>query len=91
MNGPLWTSSTTINGLPKTAGGPATLTFDQVVAANPGMTVTGIGWGLGTYNAGVIAIMDDQRFATKLTCTDHQWSTGFGSGIFWPGWLRAKN
>ncbi|GAA2651010.1 hypothetical protein [Paractinoplanes durhamensis] len=46
------------------------------------------GWGLGTYNAGVIAIMDDQRFATRLTCTDHQWSTGFGGGVFWPGWLR---
>lgn len=88
LTGPLWTSSTTINGLPKSPGGPATLTFAEVVAANPGMTVTGIGWGLGTYNAGVIAIMDDQRFATTRTCTDHQWSTGFRSGVWWPGWLR---
>jgi hypothetical protein len=88
LNGPLWTSSTTITGLPKTGGGPATLKFAEVVAANPKMTVTGIGFGLGTYNAGVTAILDDQRFATKLSCTDHQWSTGFGNGIWWPGRLR---
>jgi hypothetical protein len=88
MSGPLWTSSTTIAGLPKTAGGPATLTFAEVLAANPRMTVTGIGFGLGTYNAGVTAIFDEQRFATKLTCTDHHWSTGFGNGVWWPGWLR---
>jgi hypothetical protein len=87
LNGPLWTSSTTIAGLPKTAGGPATLTFAQVVAANPTMTVTGIGFGLGTYNAGVISIIDEQRFATKTKCTEHQWSTAFNRG-WWPGWLH---
>jgi hypothetical protein len=88
LNGPLWTSSTTINGLPKTAGGPATLTFAQVVAANSRMTVTGIGFGLGTYNAGVISVLDEQRFATNAKCTEHQWSTGFNHGGWWPGWLH---
>jgi hypothetical protein len=88
LNGPLWTPSTTIAGLPKTAGGPATLTFAQVVAANPNMTVTGIGFGLGTYNAGVIAILDEQRFATTKSCTEHQWSTAFRHGGWWPGWLH---
>jgi|SRR3954447_8941879 hypothetical protein len=88
LNGPLWTPSTTIAGLPKTAGGPATLTFAQVVAANPRMTVTGIGFGLGTYNAGVIAVLDEQRFATTRNCTEHQWSTGFRTGGWWPGWLH---
>jgi hypothetical protein len=88
LTGPLWTSSTTIAGLPKTAGGPATLTFQQVVAANPRMTVTGIGFGLGTYNAGVEAILDEQRFATTRDCTEHQWSTGFKNGGWWPGRQR---
>ena len=88
LDGPLWTSSTTIAGLPKTAGGPATLTFAEVVDANPRMTVTGIGFGLGTYNAGVISVLDEQRFATKSTCTEHQWSTGFKNGLWWPGRQR---
>jgi len=88
LSGPLWTSSTTIAGLPKTAGGPATLTFAQVVAANPRMTVTGIGFGLGTYNAGVSSVLDEQRFATTRDCSEHQWSTGFSNGGWWPGWLR---
>ena len=88
LSGPLWTSSTTIAGLPKTAGGPATLTFAQVVAANPRMTVTGIGFGLGTYNPGVISVLDEQRFATKSGCTEHQWSTGFKNGGWWPGRQR---
>ena len=88
LTGPLWTSSTTIAGLPKTAGGPATKTFAQVVADNPRMTVTGIGFGLGTYNAGVTAILDEQRFATTRDCTEHQWSTGFKNGRWWPGWGR---
>ncbi|GAA3343976.1 hypothetical protein GCM10020358_45300 [Amorphoplanes nipponensis] len=85
LDGPLWTSSTTIAGLPKTAGGPATLTFAQVVAANPRMTVTGIGFGLGTYNAGVTAVLDEQRFATTRNCTEHQWSSGFRRGHWWSG------
>jgi hypothetical protein len=88
LKGPLWTSSTTINGMTKTAGGPATLTFAEVVKANPKMTVTGIGFGLGTYNAGVISVLDEQRFATKNDCTEHQWSTGFSNGGWWPGWLH---
>jgi hypothetical protein len=89
LDGPLWTSSTTIAGLPKTAGGPATKTFAQVVADNPRMTVTGIGFGLGTYNAGVTAVLDEQRFATTKACTEHQWSTGFKrGGSWWPGWMR---
>jgi len=88
LSGPLWTSSTTIAGLPKTAGGPATLTFAQVVTANPRMTVTGIGFGLGTYNAGVSSVLDEQRFATTRDCSEHQWSTGFSNGGWWPGWLR---
>ena len=88
LDGPLWTPSTTIDGLPKTAGGPATLTFAQVVAANPGMTVTGIGFGLGTYNPGVVSTLDEQRFATTKKCTEHQWSTAFKNGSWWPGWLR---
>jgi hypothetical protein len=88
LNGPLWTSSTTITGLPKTAGGPATLTFAQVATANPRMTVTGIGFGLGTYNAGVTAVLDEQRFATTKDCAEHQWSTGFSNGGWWPGWLH---
>ena len=89
LDGPLWTSSTTINGMPKTAGGPATKTFAQVVADNPRMTVTGIGFGLGTYNPGVTAVLDEQRFATTRDCTEHQWSTGFKrGGSWWPGWLR---
>ena len=88
LQGKLWTPSTTITGLTKTAGGAPEKTFAQVVADNPKMTVTGIGFGLGTYNPGTTAIIDDQRFATRTSCTDHQWSTGFRSGIFWPGWLR---
>ena len=88
LTGPLWTSSTTIAGLPKTAGGPATLTFQQVAAANPRMTVTGIGFGLGTYNAGVEAILDEQRFATTRDCTEHQWSSAFKNGGWWPGRQR---
>jgi hypothetical protein len=88
LAGPLWTSSTAIAGLPKTAGGPATLTFAEVVARNPKMTVTGIGFGLGTYNAGVTSVLDEQRFATRSACTDHEWSTGFSNGNWWPGWLN---
>ncbi|GAA0811519.1 hypothetical protein [Spirilliplanes yamanashiensis] len=88
LDGPLWTPSTTLKGLPKTAGGPATLTFAQVAAANPGMTVTGLGFGLGTYNPGVVSTLDEQRFATTKKCTEHQWSTGFKNGSWWPGWLR---
>jgi hypothetical protein len=88
LSGPLWTPSDTITGLPKTAGGPATLTFADVVKANPRMTVTGVGFGLGTYNAGVTAVLDEQRFATNRECSEHQWSTGFKSGSWWPGWLR---
>ncbi|WP_212992813.1 hypothetical protein [Actinoplanes auranticolor] len=83
LDGPLWTSSATIAGLPKTAGGPATKTFAEVVAANPRMTVNGIGFGLGTYNAGVTAVLDEQRFATSRQCTEHQWSTGFKGGGWW--------
>ncbi|AGZ38367.1 hypothetical protein AFR_00390 [Actinoplanes friuliensis DSM 7358] len=88
LDGPLWTSSTTIAGLPKTAGGPATKTFADVVRDNPRMTVTGIGFGLGTYNAGVTTILDEQRFATTRDCSEHQWSTGFRTGNWWPGRLR---
>lgn len=88
LAGPLWTPSTTITGLPKTAGGPATQTFAQVVAANPKMTVTGIGFGLGTYNPGVTAVLDEQRFATTRGCSDHLWSTGFRTGTWWTGRLR---
>jgi hypothetical protein len=90
LTGPLWTPSTTITGMTKSAGGPATLTFAQVVAANPRMTVTGIGFGLGTYNPGVTAVLDEQRFATRTSCTDHQWSTGFSNGNWWPGWLSVR-
>lgn len=88
LEGKLWTPSTTITSLPKTAGGPATLTFGEVAAANPKMTVTGIGFGLGTYNPGTEAIIDEQRFATRTTCTEHQWSTGFKTGNWWPLWLK---
>ncbi len=84
LTGPLWTSSTTITGLDKTAGGPATLTFDEVVKKNPKMTVSGIGFGLGTYNNGVVAVLDEQRFATERDCSEHQWSTGFNRGPWWP-------
>jgi hypothetical protein len=87
MAGKLWTPSTTINGMERTAGGPASLTFNEVVAKNPKMTVTGIGFGLGTYNAGVVSVLDEQRFATKNSCSEHQWSTGFSNGRWWPGWL----
>ena len=83
LDGPLWTPSTTITGLDKTAGGPATLTFADVVKQNPRMTVTGIGFGLGTYNAGTISVLDEQRFATTRSCTEHQWSTGFRTGSWW--------
>ncbi|MBU2670029.1 hypothetical protein KOI35_41640 [Actinoplanes bogorensis] len=89
LQGPLWTSSTTITGMEKTAGGPATKTFAEVVRDNPKMVVTGIGFGLGTYNPGVVSILDEQRFATKTSCSEHQWSTGFKTGLWWPGWLRA--
>jgi hypothetical protein len=74
-------------GLDKAPGGPATLTFAEVVQKNPRMTVTGIGFGLGTYNNGVVAVVDEQRFATDRECTEHQWSTGFNRGPWWPGWL----
>lgn len=92
LAGPLWTPSTTITGLPKTAGGDSqtNLTFAEVVKANPKMTVTGIGFGLGTYNTNVIAVVDDQRFATKRDCSEHQWSTGFTTGSWWPGWLWRR-
>jgi hypothetical protein len=83
LDGPLWTPSTTINGMPKSAGGPATLKFAEVVDKNPGMTVTGIGFGLGTYNPGTVAVLDEQRFATTRSCTEHQWSTGFRTGSWW--------
>jgi len=90
LAGPLWTSSSTITGMAPSGGGPATLTFAEVIAANPKMTVTGYGFNLGTFNAGVISILDEQRFATTKTCTEHQWSTGFKSGSWWPwpGWGR---
>ncbi|MBM2616804.1 hypothetical protein JIG36_14680 [Actinoplanes sp. LDG1-06] len=88
LQGPLWTSSTTINGLEKSPGGPATKTFAEVVKDNPKMVVTGVGFGLGTYNPGTTAILDEQRFATKQSCSEHQWSTGFRTGTWWPGWLR---
>jgi hypothetical protein len=83
LDGPLWTPSTTITGMDKTAGGPATLKFADVVKQNPRMTVTGIGFGLGTYNPGTTAILDEQRFATTRGCTEHQWSTGFKTGSWW--------
>lgn len=83
LDGPLWTPSTTIEGLPKSAGGPATLTFAEVRDKNPQMTVTGIGFGQGTYNAGTIALLDEQRFATTRECIEHQWSTGFKTGSWW--------
>jgi hypothetical protein len=88
LDGPLWTPSTTIAGLPKSAGGPATLTFAEVVKQNPRMTVTGIGFGLGTYNAGTISVLDEQRFATRRACTEHQWSTGFKTGSWWQNLLH---
>jgi hypothetical protein len=88
LQGKLWTSSTVITGLPPMAGGPPAKTFAEIVAANPKMVVTGYGYGLGTYNAGTIAILDEQRFATKTSCSEHQWSTGFRTGSWWPGWLR---
>lgn len=85
LDGKLWTSSAnTIEGIDKTAGGPATLTFAEVVTKNPKMTVTGIGFGLGTYNEGTVSILDEQRFATKASCAEHQWSTGFKNNIWWP-------
>lgn len=84
LDGKLWTSSTTINKMLPTAGGPPTKTFAEVVADNPRMTVTGIGFNLGTYNDGVVSILDEQRFATRTDCTEHQWSTGFTSGVWWP-------
>lgn len=83
LDGPLWTPSTTITGLDKSAGGPATLKFGEVVDKNPRMTVTGIGFGLGTYNPGTTAVLDEQRFATTRSCTEHQWSTGFRTGSWW--------
>jgi hypothetical protein len=88
LDGPLWTPSTTIEGLEKTAGGPATLKFADVVKQNRRMTVTGIGFGLGTYNAGTISILDEQRFATTRDCTEHQWSTGFKTGSWWQNLLH---
>lgn len=77
LTGPLWTPSTTVTGLPKTAGGPARKTFAEVVRDNPRMTVTGVGFGLGTYNPGVVAVVDELRFGTTRDCADHQWSTEF--------------
>jgi hypothetical protein len=88
LDGPLWTPSTTIAGLPRSAGGPATLTFAEVARQNPRMTVTGIGFGLGTYNAGTISVLDEQRFATNRGCTEHQWSTGFKTGSWWQNLLH---
>jgi hypothetical protein len=88
LDGPLWTPSETITGLKKTAGGPATLKFGDVVAQNPRMTVTGIGFGLGTYNPGTISVLDEQRFATTKGCTEHQWSTGFKTGSWWHNLLH---
>ena len=87
LAGKLWTPSSTIKGMDHTAGGPATLTFKQVADQNPKMTVTGTGYGLGTYNAGVIAVLDEQRFGAKNSCSEHQWSTGFSNGRWLPGWL----
>jgi hypothetical protein len=80
LAGKLWTPSTTIAGLPKTAGGPATNTFAEVVRNNPRMTVTGVGFGLGTYNPGVVSIVDELRIAAGRDCADHQWSTEFSGG-----------
>jgi hypothetical protein len=90
LEGRLWTPSTTITGLPKSAGGDqSNLSFADVVAKNPKMTITGIGFGLGTYNAGTEAIIDEQRFATKSDCVDHLWSTGFKTGVWWfPFWPK---
>ncbi|XVV12844.1 hypothetical protein ACQP2X_00325 [Actinoplanes sp. CA-131856] len=52
------------------------------------MTITGIGFGLGMYNAGTTAVLDEQRFATNRSCSDHQWFTGFKTGRWFPGGLR---
>jgi hypothetical protein len=86
LDGLLWSPDNTITGVDPTHGGPAKKTFAEIVAANPKMVVTGIGFGLGTYNRGVISVLDDQRFATKTDCTEHQWSTGFKTGGWWPLW-----
>jgi hypothetical protein len=88
LDGPLWTSAKTVTGMASAGGGPGTLTLPEIVRQNPKMTITGIGFGLGTYNTNVIAVVDEQRFATDKECTEHQWSTGFNRGPWWPGWLR---
>lgn len=77
LTGKLWTSSTTIPGLPKTAGGPPEKTFAQVRADNPDMLVTGIGLGLGTYNRGTKSLTNDVHFKSTTTCVTHEWSTRF--------------
>lgn len=77
LTGKLWTSSTTIPGLPKTAGGPPEKTFAQVRADNPDMLVTGIGLGLGTYNRGTKSLTNDVHFKGGAVCVTHEWSTRF--------------
>lgn len=84
LDGKLWTPSPTIEGLPGVGAGDNRKTFAEILKDNPKLVVTGIGFGLGTYNAGTVAILDEQRFATKASCTEHQWSTGFKNNIWWP-------
>ena len=79
LAGKFWTSSTNVAGLPAEGGGSyaGNKTWTDIKAANPGMTVTGYGFGLGTYNRGVIATLNNLLFSSKVNttskCTKHQW------------------
>jgi hypothetical protein len=93
MVGPVWLSQSSgnLNGIVQSSGGSddplhPDPSWTQLVTANPQMTVTGFGWNLGTYNNGVIAIVDDVRMGTTGGCNEHQWSTGFVTNNWFPQW-----
>jgi hypothetical protein len=68
---------------------PKTITMRRLVAASFAMTAaTALVVAPQPASASSHRPLDEQRFATKNDCTEHQWSTGFSNGGWWPGWLH---
>ncbi len=74
-SGKFWTNKTLSPDYPQTAGGPPTKTWAQIQQDYPNATIVGYGVGLGTYNRGTIAWMNEVKVKVQGdTCRNHTWT-----------------
>lgn len=78
LEGKWWTASHDVAGMTaEGGGGEHNAAWDAIVSANPEAAMTGYGWGLGSYNDGAKALVQDLLVRTTAGCTLDKWSTSY--------------